>query len=47
MTIYIICSVRAQKSYLEEILVPEIWAQMLSANQIAGFFNQYISRTDQ
>ena len=47
MTIYIVCSVPAQIPYLEEIFVPEIWAQMLSANQIAGFFNQYISRRDQ
>ena len=23
-----------------KIFVPEIWAKMLSANQIAGFFNQ-------
>ena len=23
-----------------KILVPEIWAKMFSANQIAGFFNQ-------
>ena len=23
-----------------EILVPEIWAKMLLANEIAGFFNQ-------
>ena len=28
-------------------LVPEIWAKMLSANQIAVFLNEEISRTNQ
>ena len=37
MKIYIIFCVPAQ---IVEIFVPEIWAKMFSANQIAGFFNQ-------
>ena len=32
--------VPAQIPYLEKIFVPEIWAKMFSANQIAGFLNQ-------
>ena len=40
MKIYIICCVPAQISYLGKIFVPEIWAKMFSANQIAGFFYQ-------
>ena len=28
-------------------LVPEIWAKMLAANQIAVFLNEKISRTNQ
>ena len=28
------------KSHIWEIFSPKIWAKMLSANQIAGFFNQ-------
>ena len=30
-----------------ENLIPEIWAKMLSANQIAIFLNEKISRTNQ
>ena len=40
MKIYIICCVAAQIPYLGKIFVPEIWAKMFSANQIAGYFNQ-------
>ena len=28
------------KSHTRKIFFPEIWAKMISANQIAGFFNQ-------
>ena len=38
--IYIICCVPCTNSLFGKILVPEIWAKMFSANQIAGFFNQ-------
>ena len=40
MKIYIIFCVTAQIPYLGKIFVPEIWAKMFSANQIAGFFYQ-------
>ena len=40
MKIEIICSVPAQISYIEKILVPEIGAKMVSANQIARFLSQ-------
>ena len=40
MKIYIICYVPAQILYLGKIFIPEIWAKVFSANQIAGFFNQ-------
>ena len=39
MKIYIIFCVPAQISYWK-IFVPEIWAKMFPASQIAGFFNQ-------
>ena len=39
MEIYIISCVPAQIPDWK-IFVPEIWAKMLSVNQIAGFFNQ-------
>ena len=30
------------KSYTGKNIFPEIWAKMLSANQIAGFLNQLL-----
>ena len=36
----ILFDVFLHKRHIWEILVPEIWAKMFSANQIAGFFNQ-------
>ena len=35
---YLLCF--CTNSIFREILIPEIWAKMFSANQIAGFFNQ-------
>ena len=35
---YLLCS--CTNPIFEKIFVPEIWTKMLSANQIAGFFNQ-------
>ena len=40
MKIYFICCVPAQIPYLGKFIVPEIWAKIFSANQIARFFNQ-------
>ena len=40
MKIYTIFCVPAQIPYLGKSFVPEIWAKMFPANQIAGFFNQ-------
>ena len=45
MKIDIICYVPAQIGYLGKNLVPEIWFEMLLANQIAGFLDQ-LSRTN-
>ena len=39
MKTYIIYCVPAQIPYLG-FFIPQIWAKMFSANQIAGFFNQ-------
>ena len=35
---YLLCS--CTNPIIEKIFVPEIWAKMFSANQIAGLFNQ-------
>ena len=35
---YLLCS--CKNPIFGKILVPEIWAKMLSANEIAGFFSQ-------
>ena len=35
---YLLCS--CTNPIFGKILVPEIWAKMFSANQVAGFFNQ-------
>ena len=37
---FILFAVFLHKSLIGKILVPDIWAKMFSANQIAGFFNQ-------
>ena len=42
---YLLCSCTNPIS--GKILVPEIWTKIYSANQIPGFFNQHISRTNQ
>ena len=42
---YLLCS--CTNSIFGKILVPAVWAKMFTANQIAGFFNQHISKIDQ
>ena len=40
---YLLCS--STNPIFDKIFVPEIWAKMISANQIAGFFNQQYLQT--
>ena len=42
---YVLCS--CKNPVFEKIFIPEMWVKIFSVNQIAGFFINHISRTNQ